>query len=338
MGIKDKISKAFKSEDLIESQKDCINDLDKRIEKLEKNNENLSIIKMNKEIKNISKSNKTTNRLFITLYMDHELEKTELFSKFRQLELEYIKLIDNIFKKHNIDWMIESRSFLGAIRHGGFIPWDDGIKCGMTRQEYNRFREILPKEIEELGLADSTRIKYSKPKGENITSILQLFYYNSFKEIRLMRIDFFPYDFIKEYDEENFQKQYDDAKEKFFEDLSELDDYNQVLENYYGNLNLTYEKTPYMVKGVEGTIAEDDCVVFETDRIMPYKNVKFEDLTLPGPKDYDYYLKSVYKSYWMMPKDFKIQNNMKEIRERPNNMEMLDKHIGKLREINDKFE
>ena len=57
--------------------------------------------------------------------------------------------IDRICRKHHIDYWLESGTLLGAVRHGGFIPWDDDIDVGMMLPEVERFKQVAPKELPE---------------------------------------------------------------------------------------------------------------------------------------------------------------------------------------------
>lgn len=67
--------------------------------------------------------------------------------KIQQIELEIFEEIIRICAKYNIEYFIIGGTVLGAIRHEGFIPWDDDIDVGMTRNNYNRFLEIAQSEL-----------------------------------------------------------------------------------------------------------------------------------------------------------------------------------------------
>ena len=64
------------------------------------------------------------------------------------LLLEMLKEIDRICKKYSISYMLFAGSALGAIRHHGFIPWDDDLDVVMLRPEYERFLSVAPKELD----------------------------------------------------------------------------------------------------------------------------------------------------------------------------------------------
>ena len=60
--------------------------------------------------------------------------------------LEVMKYIDAVCRKNGIVYYIMGGTALGAIRHGGFIPWDDDLDIFMTPEEYNKFKVALEKE------------------------------------------------------------------------------------------------------------------------------------------------------------------------------------------------
>lgn len=59
--------------------------------------------------------------------------------RLRETELEILLEIKRVCFELGIDFFIESGTLLGAVRHGGFIPWDDDIDIGMLRGDYERF-------------------------------------------------------------------------------------------------------------------------------------------------------------------------------------------------------
>lgn len=78
----------------------------------------------------------------------YELSNEEL-AKLKETLLSILSDFDKTCKKYNISYMLAGGSALGAIRHNGFIPWDDDIDINMTRREYERFRKAFPKELSE---------------------------------------------------------------------------------------------------------------------------------------------------------------------------------------------
>lgn len=63
--------------------------------------------------------------------------------------LEMVKVLDSICKKYDIPYFLYGGTLLGAIRHNGFIPWDDDLDVAMMRNDYKRLLKVLPDELPE---------------------------------------------------------------------------------------------------------------------------------------------------------------------------------------------
>lgn len=68
-------------------------------------------------------------------------------SEIQKAELRILDELDRICKKHDIKYMVAYGSLLGAIRHQGFIPWDDDVDLCMLREDFLRFREVCKTEL-----------------------------------------------------------------------------------------------------------------------------------------------------------------------------------------------
>ena len=71
----------------------------------------------------------------------------EILERLHATELEILDAIDAVCKEEGLNWFLIGGSVLGAMRHKGFIPWDDDIDTGMLREDYDRFLEIAPKKL-----------------------------------------------------------------------------------------------------------------------------------------------------------------------------------------------
>ena len=67
--------------------------------------------------------------------------------KAQRASLSILLETDRICRAHDISYMLDSGTLLGAVRHKGFIPWDDDIDIAMTRDNFERFRAVAMNEL-----------------------------------------------------------------------------------------------------------------------------------------------------------------------------------------------
>lgn len=67
----------------------------------------------------------------------------------QQILLDMMDEIDAFCRKHKLTYVMTGGCALGAVRHGGFIPWDDDIDICMPREDYDRFAKLFPAEQSE---------------------------------------------------------------------------------------------------------------------------------------------------------------------------------------------
>ncbi len=70
-----------------------------------------------------------------------------MMKRYWACELKVLREIDRVCRKHNIQWYADCGTLLGAVRHGGFIPWDDDMDICMLRHDWIRFFEVAEEEL-----------------------------------------------------------------------------------------------------------------------------------------------------------------------------------------------
>ena len=60
-----------------------------------------------------------------------------------QAQQDILDTIHQICRQHHLRYSIAYGTLIGAVRHGGFIPWDDDMDIGMPREDYETVRQII---------------------------------------------------------------------------------------------------------------------------------------------------------------------------------------------------
>lgn len=91
----------------------------------------------------MSKLNAEFNLLHDHINMQYDGKLDQI----KNIEISILKEVDKICRDNDITYFLSGGSMLGAVRHGGVIPWDDDVDIAMLREDYNRFKEIAKDKI-----------------------------------------------------------------------------------------------------------------------------------------------------------------------------------------------
>ena len=75
---------------------------------------------------------------------DYQLGRELTSVELRRIQLEILKVIDEFCGQNNIRYSLAYGSLLGAVRHGGYIPWDDDIDIFVPREDFDRMIQLFP--------------------------------------------------------------------------------------------------------------------------------------------------------------------------------------------------
>lgn len=126
----------------------------------------------------------------------------------REMELELLFTVDRLCRDNGIQYFLSGGTMLGAVRHKGFIPWDDDIDIAFLREDYKRFKEVckekLPKKYQYQSFTNKDGYHYFFDKITIKDTYFSTKYSDKFDMFKGISMDIFVFD--KTSDKEFFQK------------------------------------------------------------------------------------------------------------------------------------
>lgn len=236
--------------------------------------------------------------------------------KLRRLQLIDLKLLQifgAICCKYEIPYFLYAGTLLGAVRHGGFTPWDDDIDVCVPREQYRGLMKILETElrdtnikiygIEDTRLGDGTlRLSHRQLPESN----LDVFYAYGHKATEEDRASIFNAWTKAHKNYESLYKRLQESqetKESISAFISECDSYYQEMlpeRLKYSDKNATY---------FSSEISWHTFRYFPSSFVYPLKDISFEGYDFPAPCNPDLFLKEFYGNYMSFPPTFAHHGN-----------------------------
>lgn len=247
------------------------------------------------------------------------------FDKLHAVLLEMLLEVDRICKKNNIKYCLFMGTLLGAIRHNGFIPWDDDLDIAMMREEYEKFKKACKKDLnkskffyQDYSTDSHYRWGYARLRRKNSEFV------RSGQEFMQMKtgifLDIFPLDFIP-----NFvvfrvfhsfyyfilrKVSYSEVARKTSRMFVTRFVYSllnkipiQFLRNKFNKLSFksVHPKKTKFVRILFFNLPQKYKLGYPSKWFEDFGEVKFETGLFPGIKDFDSFLKFQYGDYTNIP-------------------------------------
>ncbi len=262
------------------------------------------------------------------------------------VELDILKEFLRICDKYHLRYYALGGTLLGAVRHKGFIPWDDDVDVGMPRPDFEKFEKIVEKELPDyfhyLNYQKSEGYTHYVPRmtDSRVKVVDESALVDREKDAW---IDIFPLDgmpgnnvlrkihcfrllvararvnyslFSTNIDMKRQDRPFHERLlimvgkilpvEKIFRTSRELQRLDRLMQKY------DYDKSPYLVNFMGIHKLKE---MFHKNCYGHGADYAFEDVNLRGPYDYDFVLKQMYGEYWNPPKAGEMNHHNTRIKE-----------------------
>lgn len=255
-------------------------------------------------------------------HIAYNIPESEL-KEIQKIQMDLISEVDRICKKNDIKYNMVGGTMLGAIRHKGYIPWDDDADIGFLRENYEKFLKACEKDldkdrffVQDFRLTPGYRWGYGKLRRKN-TEFIRLDQEHMPYE-QAISIDLMPFDNVPEKglkQKIHFFRCFIYRK-AFWSEIGRHSDKSKGMRVIYGILYIltntwifkSYEKFINTCRKKDSNLVR--ILTFPTPKgIYGYNRKWYEELSdyefgklvLPGATDYDGYLKVKYGNYMELP-------------------------------------
>lgn len=254
----------------------------------------------------------------------NEIDVNEL----KKIQIDILDYFDSFCKKNNIHYWLDYGTLLGAIRHKGYIPWDDDIDIGMLREDYNKAEKLFNTQADGLFIFKTPQNDktYCYPFGKLIQTNTVLDEYGS-KGIKTgVYIDVFPYDNApdnKNITQRMFRKRDMLGRIRRLQ-LPMRDGLSVSKKIIFRSMSIIMKLIPRNIinKAIDNNARRSEKVetqsvgsftdtytdVYTSKYILVPKQVfrelseaEFEQKKYPVPANYDFWLRSLYGDYMTLP-------------------------------------
>lgn len=271
--------------------------------------------------------------------MGYRQYEPEILKKIQEEELKVIKEFVRICDKYQIRYFAVFGTAIGAVRHQGFIPWDDDVDFGMLRKDYEKFKKVAPKEFGgkyALAGPDCKQKYYNfvSKMYKKGTRFATNYDHGNFE--MGINIDIFVFDYLAEGERERrwqmrkalaLRSLYMTKNVNFFTS-SVFTEGNFIPRLICGVLYYVWKIIPctnawlcgkwkanaIKYGGTSEVVTQfNDTGIWESrihmDDLFPLVEVPFEDIHVKLPKNYDKVLREMYGDYMQLPPKEKRQNH-----------------------------
>lgn len=237
--------------------------------------------------------------------------------KAQEASFDILVEFDRVCKKNNLTYWIDFGSLLGAVRHGGFIPWDDDIDLSMPLQDYKKFIEIGQKELSDGYFLQTEQTDPGSDMCDGIFKVRKngTLFVNDFDDFRKgyhkgASIDVFaevPYPTVSKKTLKFFRRRINKAY-GFFHYNPRLN-FKNIVSYFIFPVSYIFFKSIWLlicaVKKNDRQLTSIEHLIYGyptlTSQMLPLSEIEFEGKMFPAPGNPDARLTDMYGDYMKLP-------------------------------------